>query len=449
MLKHYRGNSTKYKYDASAPNDATKSPHKDGIYFATDTKEIYMNGETYGGGNSKALTTADIQISGGPLASEFTDESGTLSELPETWKIKNSSDSVIGYKIPANTSLQDVLNTLFCIEKWSIPNLVEGSLNPSTDRPTIENWPTTLQEVGTTIQIGTSLTKGFNSGKTSTGFDGNFLYGYADTSGNKYAADTKPNNKDLTEVTFKKYDNAEIKITINTTALTDISNVAGTTTNNAGVLTRTITPAEDVQDLIGGFNFKVKEGENKITVKHEVSGVYYTASTQNFPQYYPISRLGNVSSTPTPALYAKTITSQHVEVSDEFTPSFTGVYPIYTNGIVLKATDTNASGAFIASGASGKAKLNLINQTTTMYLGFGKPSDTLPWCIYLPSGFSISSSGGYNPTNVTGWDSPASWTNAGTVNIDVNGNATGVPYTKYTSTGGGAANNVKITIKKS
>jgi hypothetical protein len=105
MLKHYRGNSTKYKYDASAPNDATKSPHKDGIYFATDTKEIYMNGETYGGGNSNALTTADIQISGGPLASEFTDESGTLSELPETWKIKNSSDSVIGYKIPANTSL--------------------------------------------------------------------------------------------------------------------------------------------------------------------------------------------------------------------------------------------------------------------------------------------------------------------------------------------------------
>ena len=59
MLKHYRGNKSKYNVTKDQNGNLSGS-HLNGIYFATDKHEILMNGENYSGS-----TYADIEISGG------------------------------------------------------------------------------------------------------------------------------------------------------------------------------------------------------------------------------------------------------------------------------------------------------------------------------------------------------------------------------------------------
>lgn len=59
-VNFYRGLSS--KYDSTA--------HADGIYFATDTRKILMNGQAYGGGAS----VVDVQFSDGVLTVQFSEK---------------------------------------------------------------------------------------------------------------------------------------------------------------------------------------------------------------------------------------------------------------------------------------------------------------------------------------------------------------------------------------
>jgi hypothetical protein len=77
-IKFYKGDSAKFN----------ETDHGGGIYFTNDTKEILTGAEqSYGKNADKSVTTEEITIVGGPLASDA---------------VKNAFD---GGVIPANTSV--------------------------------------------------------------------------------------------------------------------------------------------------------------------------------------------------------------------------------------------------------------------------------------------------------------------------------------------------------
>lgn len=362
MLKHYRGEKNSYKYNPNAPYDAEASAHRDGIYFATNTHEILMNGEVYGsssGSSADITTTADITISGGPLASDFTNNSGTsdnLSLLPDSWKIKDTNNNVTGYKIPANTTLQDVLSNLFCTEVWpQNAKVTPGNFTANIGQVTIDGWPaeTILKEVGATINIGTSFIGGFSINKTATKFTG-FTYGYADTQGNK-TKNANPADVSINDVVITN-NNAKYEFTA------DCSELTGTviTGPQTGVTFQgnKITKSSSIDDdgsqsgLIPGFDFTVKQGVNKLTYSlqmlstdpEKTASVDFSSSTKATETYYPLSSLYNISSTPVNALTSTSLSKSLNGVLISGTSiKFTGVYPIYTNGTwAIEPTTTDA-----------------------------------------------------------------------------------------------------------
>ena len=118
MLRHYRGKKHLYSYFREAKEDETvnREEHKNGLYFTTDTNEIYLNGVKYGG-ESDLKTTSEIRISGGPLAYEFSKDYNTNSAGLTELQKEGWHDSK-GYKIPANSSLTDIIRLLFESETW-------------------------------------------------------------------------------------------------------------------------------------------------------------------------------------------------------------------------------------------------------------------------------------------------------------------------------------------
>lgn len=402
MLKHYRGNEANYKCD-----EINGYAHKDGIYFATDTHKILMNGDVYGssaGSSEDITTTEDITISGGPLAAEFTNLADSLTELPEDWKTSSG-----GYKIPKNSTLQDVLRNLFCIEKWHIPTITQANFNPYLSDSTVSGWPTTLQEVGTTITIGTITAGAINSGQSDATI-GDFLYGgyYTQAEGGTKQT-TKPAAKSMTDVELTQtLDSNEQPLTWERELSVSVANVANSVTWNNGANDSSIsvksTPDQHVE--IPGFSFNVEKGTKSITCVQSVINARYVGISQAWPKYWVISSLGNRSTDKhTSELDSQEIT-RDVPTSKTTTKSITGVYPIYTNGIVLRSTDKNTAGAYGVDGYNGKHKLSLVNYKEanykTFYIGFGAQdsSKDVAWYFYLPNdeSLSIKEAKGYNPT---------------------------------------------------
>ena len=439
MLKHYRGNKNKYSYNLETPTEA----HKDGIYFAKDTHEILVNGQSYSG-----TTHEDIIISGGPLASEFTDESNTTSgsNVPNTWR--TTVNGKASFKIPEGTDLQTILRTLFCSETWSIPSVTHGKLSPSLSDSTIPSWPssTTLKEVGDTISIGTCTPGSINSNATQSSIgdfsNGGYYESEADALAGKNKKTTKPSNKSLTNVSLVHKVNAdneeldwERKIETDATNLNDVvwadNDTISEELRNSKKRNSTAAPNASTAPSVPGFSFKVKKGENKVICTQTVTNTRYTGTIPAWQSYWVISSLGKTNKDKKTTPHSETVSHWDVPGSKKTAPTFQGVYPIYTTGylcgIHTTQDDTNKYKEAMAEHPHEAfykdSNNNILPQKLTlnsvvngsgnffMYIGFGPDQDADGKQLYnkvilLPEGWKLLATKETNGVFVEGSSAP-------------------------------------------
>lgn len=288
MLKHYRGKKENYSYELETPTTA----HENGIYFTNDTHEILMNGEVYSG-----ATYADIEISGGPLASHITDAAGS------NWPWKNDSDKKI---IPAGKTLQEILTTLLLQEYW--PSSIthqQGSISTSVNAaPSISLGSSGTVEIGSTVTATVTpnnKTKVTTTNSTLSGFTSNQGKGYSDS---KTGTIVNANSisKALTNIKILQNDvtkrTASIEVKTSTGGVTANSPASGWSNGNITLTNEVSDSAAISNNLIDHglssvtFSFKVKSGSN--TVNATETGVCAQGMTQSFTEdYYLVSSLGN------------------------------------------------------------------------------------------------------------------------------------------------------------
>lgn len=132
MIKFYRGSS-----------ESRTDEHINGIYFTTDTDEIFTGDKSYGKNADTSVTTEDIVVAGGPLAAEAADN----------WPWTKDGNKVI----PAGTSVQSILEGLFLKPVDGTVSWGTISWNPTLSAPTATLQKSDKTDAGTTAEVGTSL----------------------------------------------------------------------------------------------------------------------------------------------------------------------------------------------------------------------------------------------------------------------------------------------------
>ena len=175
---------------------------------------------------------------------------------------------------------------------------------------------------------------------------------------------------------------------------------------------------------------KIVEGANSVT--------YNASASYSAPANSPVTNLGNDATAATYTFTAGTATATAASTTA------TGVYPIYTNGIQLTASDKDVAGAF---GTGDKNRLNLVNYIDggTTYVGFGSAS-VKDWIIYVPSGVGVSALGYVTTANA--FASAVPFVNSGSETLTTS-QGLSVSYDKYIYQSTNGRNNIQITLKKS
>lgn len=137
MIKFYRGAKEKYL--------ESPSTYTDGIYFTTDTAEIFVNEQVYGKNADASVTTEDVVVAGGPLA-----------EAIKNWPTDEDWNSAGNKIIPAGTSMQTLTEKLFL---QATPGTVVWSVawDPTLKEPTVALQKADKSDAGATAEVGTSL----------------------------------------------------------------------------------------------------------------------------------------------------------------------------------------------------------------------------------------------------------------------------------------------------
>ena len=137
MIKFYRGTRAKYQESPSTYND--------GIYFTTDTAEIFINEQVYGKNADASVTTEDVVVAGGPLA-----------EAIQNWPTDAAWNSAGNKIIPAGTSMQTLTEKLFL---QATPGTVVWSVSwdPTLKEPAVALQKSDKTDAGSEIEVGTSL----------------------------------------------------------------------------------------------------------------------------------------------------------------------------------------------------------------------------------------------------------------------------------------------------
>lgn len=158
----FRGVKSKY---------VAATTHKDKLYFATDTKELLLNGVSYGGGGVQ-----EVALSGTKLVIQMTDGTSKEVELADLLKYKSAlADDIATVEalggIPAGTTVADLKKKTI---SQVLDDLIFPTVNPTFQAPTASlslkstSTTPTLQEIGTTgasVPTAASFNTGFNQGK--------------------------------------------------------------------------------------------------------------------------------------------------------------------------------------------------------------------------------------------------------------------------------------------
>lgn len=234
----------------------------------TEGKFIKFTWNTDGGSKIDYLKVTDLaadpETDNTNVSKDITIAGGPLAEL--------CKDTFADGKIPADMTMQKLLETLFCKEIYPTSfSTQRASLTSVIAQPTITGVSGTV-EVGTKVSY--SVTAGVCScNKTANKVSG-FTYGYADdvTGTGKSAATSITVDAAAPTVSNNA---VNLTVNVNNTSVGDIA--AGTTTA--------------LPTYSGTFN--AKEGTNTVSATNQ--GALYTSTVAEIPAKYACSNLGNFS----------------------------------------------------------------------------------------------------------------------------------------------------------
>lgn len=238
--------------------------------------------------------TKDIQVVGGPLASE------------KLQNILKDTDDAGNKIIKSGTNIQDLLITLFCKEEYPTNyKSTSGSVSSYINAPIL-----TLSNENSNVEVGTKIT-------ATMSFNGNSVAKIIDSS--------------VTDLTYGyvkdsiSYDKNKITETPLTSYTETTKAKLSYTINNGFISADTKNPitSTTVTEQFENVNLgQVDDGENKITLY--VSGQSITYNCNEIKSVYPKSNVGNT---------AQTIVTTYVESFSGITTVPTSATSITINGI--------------------------------------------------------------------------------------------------------------------
>ena len=259
-------------------------------------------------------TKNNIIIAGGPLANNVTEGSDTW---PTDWK-DNAGNKII----PKNKSLEEILKALFLQEKYGTLTDPVYAWNPAlSNTPTVDIKQNTASVVNKLVPVGTEVTVSFaiHEGETNqaTATVSGATYGYS-------------------------LDGTTIEDGTSYTA-----NATGQHVDGTLVIESATFQGVDVKSQQAGANYKVKEGDNTLSVKQSgrtaTSGsfadatVYNVSNTRtiNTQDFKTINQTGFEAATSVYAGGSKAL-------SNSISVKVTGYYPVYY-GWLTDTSDTITS----------------------------------------------------------------------------------------------------------
>ena len=456
MLKHYKGKKEFYSYNKNNVTEQEKHKHENGIYFTSDTHEVFMNGHSYGKDADTAKLGKDILISEGPLA---------------TTAIQNA----FGGTISKDMTIADVLSKLLCKTKY--PTLSYNRATISMTDPEITRNITTGPASGSVVEVGTPVSVTFTGGASQLNPSSNSVSGFSG-----YVLTTKDENQNIilpaTYTVLKdktSFSENWTNVSLPTVGYTLTKTSQSESLTNTDASTKTSTAQTAITSLSYTFQGTVAAGNNQCSVQETTpQGTATVPYDIEAGKYFIVANTGDISldhvndkvtsSVGTPG---QTYTIQAKTTSKSYT--CTGAYPILFNGTSYESTggdDTETINGVVAAESDTLVKSdNLWQGSRTIYVKFPQQNGH-PWKIGIPNYYNATTITAYSYDSLvakkyTGeltFTKKAKLDSDNKVETDGDGNiiyvtgkeycTTGVeyPYTVWECVGNEGSNGVKLTI---
>ena len=317
----------------------------------------------------ETTTKDDIIIAGGPLANNVTEAGDTW---PTDW-VDNAGNKII----PKDRSLEDILKALFLQEKYGKLSDPVYEWNPALSyKPSVDIKNDTTSVINTSVPVGTEVTVSFSihEGETNqaTATVSGATYGYS-----------------LDGTTIKegsKY----------------IANATGQSVTGTLTIESATFQGEDVRSQVAGTKYKVKEGDNTLSVTQ--SGITATPGSFADATVYNVSNTKTINKADFKTINQDGFTSSiaytesNKALSNSTSVKVTGYYPIYygwlpdTSDII---TGNYITKHFVDTLKSKLAKTTNANVPTTTTTGPGNSS----FILALPVDLGYTSIVVKNATN--------------------------------------------------
>ena len=320
----------------------------------------------------ETTTKNNIIIAGGPLANNVTETGDTW---PTGW-VDDAGNKII----PKNKSLEEILKVLFLQEKYGILTDPVYAWDPAlSNKPSVDIKKDTASVIDTLVPVGTEVTVSFaiHEGETNqaTATVSGATYGYS---------------LDGTNIT-------------NGTSYT--ANATGQRVDGTLVIESATFQGENVKSQVAGAKYKVKEGDNTLSVKQSgrtaIPGSFADATVYNVSNTKTINREGFKTINQAGFEAATSVYAGGSKaLSNSISVKVTGYYPIYY-GWLTDTSDTINKEHIIAHFVDTlKAQLTMTpdaNVPTTTTTGPGNSS----FILALPVDLGYTSIVVKNATNET------------------------------------------------
>ena len=318
----------------------------------------------------ETTTKNNIIIAGGPLANNVTEDGDTW---PTGW-VDDAGNKII----PKNKSLEEILKVLFLQEKYGILTDPVYAWDPAlSNKPSVDIKKDTASVIDTLVPVGTEVTVSFaiHEGETNqaTATVSGATYGYS---------------LDGTNIT-------------NGTSYT--ANATGQRVDGTLVIESATFQGENVKSQVAGAKYKVKEGDNTLSVKQSgrtaIPGSFADATVYNVSNTKTINREGFKTINQAGFEAATSVYAGGSKaLSNSISVKVTGYYPIYY-GWLTDTSDTINKEHIIAHFVDTlKAQLTMTpdaNVPTTTTTGPGNSS----FILALPVDLGYTSIVVKNATN--------------------------------------------------
>lgn len=330
-----------------------------------DTGTVTISSEA-----GETTTKNNIIIAGGPLANNVTETGDTW---PTGW-VDDAGNKII----PKNKSLEEILKVLFLQEKYGILTDPVYAWDPAlSNKPSVDIKKDTASVIDTLVPVGTEVTVSFaiHEGETNqaTATVSGATYGYS---------------LDGTNIT-------------NGTSYT--ANATGQRVDGTLVIESATFQGENVKSQVAGAKYKVKEGDNTLSVKQSgrtaIPGSFADATVYNVSNTKTINREGFKTINQAGFEAATSVYAGGSKaLSNSISVKVTGYYPIYY-GWLTDTSDTINKEHIIAHFVDTlKAQLTMTpdaNVPTTTTTGPGNSS----FILALPVDLGYTSIVVKNATN--------------------------------------------------